>query len=760
MPAPEMSQPPATRLGPAAQWAGAAALVGLPPLVYLAAAAGAAAIDGRTPATVVCFQPAALSALSPCRLALAAAMALGAAGFLFVVPGLLGTLAFRRWPRTRAAAPAWSLAGNSAALVLVCLALRSTVGIDRLSFGVAWLSWTLVLLFGSMAVPAAGGPGDATRRAGRKLTWQPGEIGRELRRLWDHYGRGLLLGLGVMLAAIILFFPEQFVQCFNEDGAEARELARSLRQHFLPNWELDPWDNASLPGGRLGTVVVNPSLVNSYWTCGLQVLLGDNELATRLAYWIWWAAIFAVLLRMVGPRLQHPSEGPPYPSACVPAALPLGLLVVLIALLSTFYVGYNPYMADIANPGVTDTLFTLCLLLGLDCLRHQARWAWAVSMLLASLVLYAGPVMLALMLPAMWLCKPIPRKQSLRWGLTIALMLLGVAVFYVFWGWRDGSLPVWVDTLDKEYLQHYLSDVPRWKSGPLFFGYFLLGCGGLPAVGLLWALRRDAWQRTVALMTILYLLVALGSGFKNLHFLAPLWPLPILLFLMPRGLSRFSRSENGTVPFTTPIACWKTPAAAVSVLLCIALAWPAARSTFTLNRQLGEQTTILTDSYLQAITWARVRYDMRTQGVMSWDCDQHSWTAYAALDKAPKSLRPLVLTDGGPPAPGYRLLARRPIEGTDRVARLYASDQPGTVPIFVAGGHKNGTVPFAPSSAAWLANQKPLRPLQRYPLVFRPLADGTYSPHNNTIQDVPRLQWLVPWLRRLFGQPAGTTAVR
>jgi len=28
--------------------------------------------------------------------------------------------------------------------------------------------------------------------------------------------------------------------------------------------------------------------------------------------------------------------------------------MVLIAVLFTFYVGYNPYMADVANPGVTD----------------------------------------------------------------------------------------------------------------------------------------------------------------------------------------------------------------------------------------------------------------------------------------------------------------------------------------------------------------------------------------------------------------------
>jgi hypothetical protein len=549
----------------------------------------------------------------------------------------------------------------------------------------------------------------------------------QLVRFRDQYAAGLLIGLAGMVAAVVLLFPEQFRQCFNEDGTETRELARSLRTHFLPCWELETRDEDPLPGGQMGTVVVNPSLVNSYWTCGLQVLLGDNELATRLPYWIWWGAIFAVLLHMVGPSWR--------------AALPLALLMLLVSLLFTFYVGYNPYMADIANPGVTDALFTLCMLLGFDALRQQDRGGWTISMLLACLVLYAGPVMLALMLPAMWLWKPIPRRETLCWGLSIAAALLAVACFYLVWGWRDGSLPVWIDTLDIEYVQHYLSAVPRWKSGALFFGYFLLGCGGLPALGLWWAFFRDAWQRTVATTTLLYLLVVLCSGFKNLHFLAPLWPIPILLFLLPVAPGTVPivvrrlwwRRRKWDCPPPGPragVPMWKTLAATASLLLCIALAWPAARATFATNRQLGQQTTILTGDYLKAVTWARVRIVLKDRGLMSWDCDEHTWVAYAELDAAPEALRPLVLTDGRPPAPGYRLLAERPVEGTAMVARLYARDS---------------------QWAEWLKQQQPVRPLPRYPVIFRPLADGPYSPHNNSLDDVPRLHWLVPRLRRFCG---------
>ena len=142
-------------------------------------------------------------------------------------------------------------------------------------------------------------------------------------------------------------------------------------------------------------------------------------------------------------------------------------------------------------------------------------------MLMAALVLYAGPVMFVLSVGAMILWKPIPRRQTLRWAATGGGLLLATAAFYLAWGWSDGSLRYWIDTIDQEYVNHYLANVPRWISAPLFLGYFVLGAGGIAAAGIVMAFRRDAWQRTVASVTLLYLAIVLGSGFKNLHWLAP-----------------------------------------------------------------------------------------------------------------------------------------------------------------------------------------------------------------------------------------------
>ena len=643
--------------------------------LYLAGAWAAAAVDGVALLDVPVFEPDRIDNMSTVRAVAAGAMAVGAVGFLFVVPGSLATLAFMRTDRTRPTAHAWSLILNSVALILVFFLLRHTWGIHRLSLMTLWLLWTCGLF---------------------TVAWRGETTRATVVRLAKRHGGALLIGLAMIIAAITVLFPEQFVQCFAEDGTEAYELARSLRHHFLPQWELETWE--PIPGGRMGTVVVNPSLINSYWTCGVQCLLGENEPATRLSYWVWWMAVFAVAYRLVGPSPKIRSSL---------AAVPLGLLMLLVGLLFTFYVGYNPYMADLANPGVPNALFTLLLLLSFDCLRHKDRAGWVAATVLASLVLHSGIVVLIGTLAAAWLWQPIERRETFRWGLWGLGAVSASAIFYVAYGWADGSLPYWVDTFDIEYLNDYLAEAPRWKSGPLFLGYFILASGGIAALGLVLAFRRSAWDRTVASVCLLYLLVVLGSGFKNLHYLGPLLPIPIVLFLR-------NPNDHPTKPL------WRRSlAATVSVLLCIAVCWPNARATFTLNRALGQNTTMATDSYLTAVRWAGIRHALRRQGVMSWDCDRHTWAAYAELDPDLESPRPLILAAERPSDLSYRPIPLLPGEATDPGVTLYA---------------------FEGQSRLWFPAEGPPGPLDRYPTVFCPLADGLFSPHNNPLQDVRRLR--------------------
>lgn len=653
--------------------------------------------------------------------------AIGWSVFLVVVPGVLAAVALGRFASLRSAAPLWSLALNTAALVALCGVLRWSVGTDRVTLVAGWAAWIAVLAAGA---------------------WRGGEGRRALGGAARRHAPVAVVGLFAVAGAVVVFLPEQFNQCFCEDGTETFQLARSLADHALPHWEIETWE--AVPGGLWGPVVVNPSLVNSYWTFALQTLAGANEASTRWPYWMWSLAALGVAWRMVR---REDGEG------AWPRAMLLAMSLWLSTVWFTFYVGYNPYMADLANPGVPDALFTLLVLLSLDALRRGSHWGVAVAGILASLVLYSGVVWLAAVLGAAWLGRAMPPRKTLGTAAAAAGALALVVAFYVAYGWRAGVLPYWLDTFDIEYLNDYLAAVPRWQSVPLFAGYFLLGCGIMPAAALVWAIRREPWQRAGAIAAMVYLAVVLGSGFKNLHYLGPMLPIPTVLLLATEPEAPASRR------------LWRS-AAAVGFLAATLVCWPVERQTFTLNRQLGAATTIATKSPQEAVEWARLRHILRRDGSMSWDCDEHTWALYAELDPTLGAPRPLVLVaeaatgahraehltaglvgDGarraveheGPAAraidardqqpglpPGYLLLAEAPLPvdvGAEGDGKPAASGRASRVRLYAAD----------PRWAEWLASRRPMRPPERYPWVFRPLASGRFSPHENSLEDVRRL---------------------
>ena len=644
------------------------------PLLYGGGLWAASVADGQPWAQTACYDPTAAGHATPVRLMIAAAMAVGAILLLIATPWILGTLAIRRLPGRRKTAVAWSLAANSAALVFVCLVLRNvclvlrgTVEIDRGSFLLAWIAWNGLLLLAA---------------------WKPASTPGEIGTLWRRWGPAMLIGLAAVILATVLFYREQYVQCFNGDGTWAFEVARSLTGHFLPYHEIEPT-------GRFGTVIGNPALVNPYWTCALQLLLGEGEVATRLPFAVWWLGISAVALCIVRPDdLQSAGHGnaPPHGLAKWLPAIPLAMLLFLATIWYTFYTGYYPYMTDLADQGVADALFTLLLLLALDCLRQKDLAGWVVLMALASLVLYAGPVMFVLTSAAALVWQPVPRGTMLRAALAGAAVLSGLVLFYLAWGWMDGSLAGWPTTLRMEYVNKYFAPVPRWRSGLLFGGYFLLGCGAIPAFALIYTFRSKsadqdtAWDRTLATVAIVYLLIIMCAGYKNLHYLGPLLPIPLILWLrLPQRAARRT------------MAGWATALAAggglvVSLYLC----WPASRPIFTLNRDLGAITTFQTDSYQEACQWARMSGELYEAGLIGWVVGRHTWVQYSELDAAPAKARSLIVTRGAPPSARYELLLES-VEG----AKLYGRD---------------------PADIRWAARQQPPSGPDRCPWVFQPIA--------------------------------------
>jgi hypothetical protein len=708
-------------------------LAAIGPALYAAGLWAAALADGRSWHAAVCFNAALPSHLALPRVLAAVAMASGGMMMLWFTPWLLGILGTGDTGRGTgiASAPLWSLVGNSAALMAICLLLRHTLGISRETFLAAWLVWTGILLLLAQKTK------DANPPIPNPQSLIP----------------SLAIGLAVAALLAVLFCREHFLQCFNGDGTEFDQLARSLRGHFLPYWEIEP-------AGQQGTFVANPTVICSYWTFALQLLLGGNELPTRLPYWLWWLTTFAIALQMIqkggirdwglGIRTDDVTPSPPHPltpspchlvtlSPCHPwlPAIPLALLFLLVTFWYTFYVGYDPYMADVANPGVPDALFTLLLLLAFDCLRREDAAGWVAAMVCAALLFYAGLVMFVLMAAAALIWQPLPRPKMLRAIAAGAAILTGLALCYLARGWLDGSLAAWASCLKMEVTDKYFAAEPRWWPGLLFLGYFVLGSGGVPILGLVAAFRkaeggrgkaegtgeasgtlhpssliphpspphalspspchRAAWRRTMAGVTLAYLAIILGCGLKNLHYLGPLLPLPLILWLCG------GRASRGKIILVS-----------ISLAVCCFLCWPRQRPIFTLNRQLGEKTAFQADSYEEACRWARIGDELYQQGLLDWQIGRHTWANYArwgrsagrgdaedGKGKAEGGRRkaegaPLVVADAHAPAADYSLIFASP-EG----AKLYCRD---------------------PEVLRWLAEQRPLTGPERCPWVFQPIA--------------------------------------
>lgn len=620
----------------------------IPAAMYLLAAWALAKTTGQTDYwSTACFDPRTAGEISITHLTALVLMAAGATLFLFGTPAVLGLLTFRSRTRFRSTAHVWSFALNSLALFLLCLVLRPTVGIDRLSFFVGWLVWSIGLAI---------------------VVCRSGESLPELASLWQRHRKAVGMSITTIIAGVLLFSSEQFLQCFNGDGVESFELARSLRQHVLPTWEIEPID-------RFGAVIVNPALINSYWTVGLQVLLGDHELATRISYWVYWLGILLACFRLI----KH------FGNVTWGTATVMSLSVLLVTLWNTFYVGYNPYMADLANPGVPDALFTLCLLLSLDALLQKDCAAYIVATVLGSLVLYAGPVMFVLTGIAALFWRPMERTRLLKAGIMGATALAGIAGSYVLWGWSEGLLEGWRATLQGEYIVDFFAPYPRLYANGIYTGYFVLGCGGLPAVAVIRALFRSSWEQTVATVILCYLTIVLCSASKNLHYLVPLLPPTVMLWCIGQTRDKMHRS-------------WQTSVVAIiSMAVCLALCWPRSRPVFTLNRDLGALTTFQTDNYQEACRWSDVvlLYDLN---VASWPASNHVWVAYSKLEATPTERRPILLTTKAVP-PGYHLRAGSETGGLKLCIDIVNTDW-----------------------LRWTMSRQPETGLERFPWIFQPIA--------------------------------------
>jgi hypothetical protein len=375
------------------------------------------------------------------------------------------------------------------------------------------------------------------------------------------------LGMAATVAALAaLLWPKLALESLNGDGTEAYELARSLLDHPLPYWDLE---RAQEPGG-FGTPAVNPFLTNSYLAAALMRLLGRGELAARLP-------LLPALV--VGAALAVGLAGRPGRAGFAYVACVTGALLVWNA----YFVGYEPFFTDLAEPAATDFLMIALWLAAFTEIAAGATAFGVAFLLLACGILYSAFLLSATALAALALWRS--RRPLMAW-LAAGAAALSLAILY---GTASGQLGDWGTRLYAEYWID-LTDPRRRVPASGVLLPLLFASGGLPLLALYRFRRLTPPSCALVVTAAVYLAVVLAHSYKNLHYLAPL---PFLLAAPALEAS----------PLRARIA------ATLVALAGIALAWPGPQQAHRETAALGRASCVDGLGYEQASLAAGMLYD-------------------------------------------------------------------------------------------------------------------------------------------------------
>jgi len=355
-----------------------------------------------------------------------------------------------------------------------------------------------------------------------------------------------------MILVTAWLWPKLADEGLNGDGTEAYELARSLAENALPRWDLER------PGGpgAYGHPAVNPFLTNSYLLHAQMRVLGRGELAARSSL---PAALVAAAV-LAGALCARRG---------VSAWVYLGALAGVSLLWNAYYVGYEPAVADLAEPAATDLLMTALWLCGAVEIASGSVAPGVAFLLLASGVLYSAPLLASVALGALASTgEPRGRRALALWlgGLTLTgLMALSAGIATRSW-------PDWIRQVRSEYWQDVVDTARVVPTVPLL-GRLVLMTGALPLIAAGRFRRITPVPRALLVAAGFYTVLVAAGHSKNLHYLAPL---PFLL--APAALEASGPRLR--------------MAASVLLAAVFALSWPSPRGIHRENVDLGERSCL------------------------------------------------------------------------------------------------------------------------------------------------------------------------
>lgn len=347
-----------------------------------------------------------------------------------------------------------------------------------------------------------------------------GLAGWQRRQMRDAAVSGWRWGVALVVVPLVLtavLWPRITGDGLNGDGTEASELARSLREHPLPRWEIETPSG----GAAFGTPLAVPYITGAALAQVPMALVGESAVAVRVLMPICLGLLLVLVRARTGPLS---ATGWTY----------LALSATTYLVWATTWVSYDPPF-DIAEPAGTNLLTTLLFVLGvLECVRGSVPLG-AALWTAASLTTYGGPVLtLGALIAITW---QVPERAKSVWWWTLLLSVVTLGGLAV-WGTVTGDLAGWLVQIRDEYW-HDLVDPGRRVAGwPVLVRWSVL-LGVLPLAMLRGWSRVPPLERVFAITAGVYCVVVFAGADKALHYLMPV---PFLVW--PAALAASRRGER------------------------------------------------------------------------------------------------------------------------------------------------------------------------------------------------------------------------
>lgn len=525
----------------------------------------------------------------------------------FLAPGVLLALAFGKARSFLHAVVLGFLASIGLSLALTLL--QHALGLGADSIVPLWLAATL-----------AGGL--AASRAPLRL------VASDRRRA------ALLLLAGIVGSALLA--PLIHWEAMNLDGTEAFEFGRSLDRGWLPSFELSR-----------GAFGFSPTFwLFAYPNSWFIRALGPVEAAVRVPLCLWLAGLFAALVALI--EIESPRE----------LALSEELLLLLgiagfgaaVGLNAT----YDPFFADLAEPGATDALGVFLCVGALWALWSGRRLAFLAFGACAFSAVPGGLVFLVALSAVFWVSTGVPghaRRDA-------ALLLLSCVAFALLhrWWYLQPTAPGANDQFSAWNLLRRLYPPTLFEFARL--GALLFPTGILPALSLLWARPRSPLTWTTSCVTALCFGVLYSQAWTALHQFTLAMVLPLAVFWRlvlerPEWAQRILRV-----------------AVLASTLVCLWLAVPRQLTLHPAVRRLGAATDMrvgdAADRYPEALDAAQAISLLLPDGYriqypeQPWGADAESWLLYSLRPKtAGVEINYVVQRVGDAAPPNFRSVGSR-----------------------------------------------------------------------------------------------------